>query len=276
MPSESEIRDLARRAAARALAERGNARAEAGHPLSPARTAGVHVAVEGSATTSRPLERQDPARPRPGGELVSAATVAGLAPGGVLRVPPGAIVTDLAREEARARGIRLERGELARAPIAPAGRVVAVAADHGGFAAKARVIGWVRELGAVALDLGTNDENPVDYPDIARAVGEAVARGRAELGICLDGAGIGSAIAANKVRGVRAATCWDAASARNAREHNHANVLSLGAKMLAASALQDAVRAFLATAPGGERHARRVEKISAIERDAARSTEAGR
>lgn len=276
MPSESEIRDLARRAAARALAERGNARAEAGHPALPGRTAGVHVAVEGTATTSRPLERHDAARPRSGGELVSAATVAGVPRGGVLRVPPGAIVTDLAREEARARGIRLERGELPRASIAPAGRVVAVAADHGGFAAKARVIGWVRELGAVALDLGTHDENPVDYPDLARAVGEAVAGGRAELGICLDGAGIGSAIAANKVRGIRAATCWDAASARNAREHNHANVLSLGAKVLGASALQDAVRAFLSTAPGGERHARRVEKISAIERDAARATEGGR
>lgn len=274
MPSEREIRDLARRVAARALAERGNARADAGHAVLPERTAGVHVAVEGTETTARPLERPDEARPRRGAELVTATTLAGVPAGGALRVPPGAIVTDLARDEARARGIRLEHGDLTPGALAPAARVVAVAADHGGFAAKARVIGWVRELGAVAVDLGTHDENPVDYPDVARAVGEAVARGRAELGICLDGAGIGSAIAANKVPGVRAATCWDAASARNAREHNHANVLSLGAKMLTASALQDAVRAFLSTAPGGERHARRVEKITAIERASSRTGDA--
>jgi len=89
--------------------------------------------------------------------------------------------------------------------------------------------------------------------------------GQADLGIALDGAGIGSAIAANKLAGIRAATCWDTQSAANAREHNHANVLCLGAKMLSEAQLLDTVRVFLATAPGGDRHARRVAKITALE-----------
>jgi ribose 5-phosphate isomerase B len=130
---------------------------------------------------------------------------------------------------------------------------------------KDAVVEWVRELGHIAFDLGTRDESPVDYPDFALAVAESVSEERADLGIAIDAAGIGSAIAANKVPGVRAAMCYDAASARNAREHNHANVLTLGARTAAAQVARDVVRMFLTTAVGGERHARRVEKIGAIE-----------
>ena len=137
---------------------------------------------------------------------------------------------------------------------------------------KRAVLDWVRELGIVAVDLGTHDENPVDYPDFAKAVAEAVAEGRADLGICVDGAGIGSAMAANKVPGVLAANCHDVSTARNAREHNFANVLTLGGRTLQASEAQAIVRAFLATPCGEERHRKRVEKIRALERRYARTT----
>lgn len=154
--------------------------------------------------------------------------------------------------------------------VRPAIRSVAVGSDHGGFAMKQDVLGWVRELGYAVVDFGTRDENPVDYPDVARTVAEAVARGQCDVGILVDGAGIGSAMAANKVPGIRAAVCWDDASARNAREHNFANVLSLGGRMLGADLVCRIVRAFLATDTGAERHARRVAKIEAIERFYAR------
>ena len=107
------------------------------------------------------------------------------------------------------------------------------------------------------LDLGTHDETAVDYPDFARAVAEAVAEGRADLGVCIDGAGIGSAMTANKVPGVRAANCWDVASARNAREHNYANVLTLGGRWLSPLGASEILAAFLSTPRGEERHGRR-------------------
>jgi ribose 5-phosphate isomerase B len=172
-------------------------------------------------------------------------------------------VERIARDAARK--LLAERGRPAPPPPARERLTVAVGADHGGFERKAGVLAWVRELGHTALDLGTRDSNPVDYPDVARAVAEAVASGRCALGIVLDGAGIGSAIAANKVPGVRAATCCDEAMARNAREHNFANVLALGARALERAQVFAIVRAFLATPTGAERHARRVAKIAAIE-----------
>ncbi|MCE9595360.1 MAG: deoxyribose-phosphate aldolase [Planctomycetes bacterium] len=179
-------------------------------------------------------------------------------------------MTPGAREAAERREIRLvdHGGRIAQ----PRGRHlrVALGADHGGFALKRELLASVRELGHTALDLGARDENPVDYPDFARAVAEAVASGQCDFGICVDAAGIGSAIAANKVPGVRAAPCNDVALARSAREHNHANVLALGAKFVTRSVAHDIVRAFLGTAEGDERHARRVAKIEALERRYAR------
>jgi ribose 5-phosphate isomerase B len=150
---------------------------------------------------------------------------------------------------------------------------VAIAADHGGFALKGDVIEWVRSLGHETFDLGTRDENPVDYPDYARAVAEAVAKKNADIGIVIDGAGIGSAMAANKVAGVRAANCWNGATAKNAREHNYANVLTLGAKVITRDAAFEVVRTFLATPFGEERHGKRVKKIMDIERGPARAGE---
>jgi ribose 5-phosphate isomerase B len=143
---------------------------------------------------------------------------------------------------------------------------VAVGADHGGYRLKERIAEELRGHGFTVQDCGTGGTEPVDYPDVAHAVATTVAGGRCRWGIVVDGAGIGSCIAANKVPGIRAATCWDVSSARNSREHNHANVLALGAGLVGEVLALQIVQAWLSTPWGGERHARRVEKIGDIER----------
>jgi ribose 5-phosphate isomerase B len=149
----------------------------------------------------------------------------------------------------------------------PSGRpVVAIAADHGGYALKEQLKPYLVELGYEPLDLGTHSTESVDYPDVALAVAGMVAQGRCLAGIVIDGAGIGSCIAANKVPGVRASLCYDLSSAVNAREHNHANVLTLGAGLIGPQLARQIVKTWLETPWGGGRHARRVEKITAIER----------
>lgn len=253
-----DVREIARRAAARVLAERGTRPTPA--PAVRAVSAEAPRASASSAPT-KPPRLEVHAEPRGDSrKLVLGTCLADTPDGGVLRVPAGAIVTPLAAEEAHRRHIRIERGEH------DGGRRIAVGCDHGGFALKQELLGWLRALGHQPVDFGTRDENPVDYPDFARAVAEAVAGGQCDLGIVIDGAGIGSAIAANKVPGVRAATCCDVAMAKNAREHNYANVLSLGAKMIQRSVAEEIVRTFLATAHGEARHGKRVAKITEIER----------
>jgi ribose 5-phosphate isomerase B len=162
--------------------------------------------------------------------------------------------------------------------LRPAGDRVAIAigADHGGWELKNRIGALLAEAGYEIRDCGTNGPEAVDYPDIAHAVARLVADGTCRWGIVLDGAGIGSAMAANKVPGVRAANCHDLSSARNSREHNHANVLTLGARFLGEGLAIEIVRAWLGTdwAPG--RHAARVEKISEIERCYAAAPEGAR
>lgn len=142
---------------------------------------------------------------------------------------------------------------------------VAIGADHGGFSLKEKIKARLSERGVNVQDFGTYDERAVDYPDIAHAVACAVASGDFPVGILLDGAGIGSCMAANKVPGVRAAMCYDEATARNSREHNDANVLTLGAKMVPEETLLKVVEVWLSTAISEERHIRRVDKIKAIE-----------
>src|SRR5438128_12413989 len=122
------------------------------------------------------------------------------------------------------------------------------------------------ELGYACQEVGTNSTEPVDYPDIAHAVALAVSRKTCDLGIMIDGAGIGSCMVANKVPGVRAAMCYDEASARNSREHNGANVLTLGGKMISDQKMRDIVRIWLSSALTEERHRRRVAKIDALGR----------
>ncbi len=143
--------------------------------------------------------------------------------------------------------------------------VLAIGADHGGFHLKERLAADLRDRGLTVHDCGTRSTDAVDYPDIAHAVALEVATGPCQAGIIIDGAGIGSAIAANKVPGIRAATCWDVSSARNSREHNYANVLALGAGLLGENLARQIVETWLATPYGEQRHGRRVEKIAQLE-----------
>jgi ribose 5-phosphate isomerase B len=152
---------------------------------------------------------------------------------------------------------------------------IAVGADHGGFPLKERILRQLTEEGYAVRDCGTNGPAAVDYPDFAHAVARLVASGECRWGIVVDGAGIGSCMAANKVPGVRAALCYDVSSARNSREHNHANVLTLGARMIGEGVALDVVREWLATPWGPGRHAARVEKIAEIERLYLKEREAG-
>lgn len=156
-------------------------------------------------------------------------------------------------------------------PNDPGVTTIAVGSDHGGYPLKERIGFRLKEQGFEVTDCGTDSAESVDYPDFARAVAELVSSGQATYGIVVDGAGIGSSIAANKVPGVRAALCYDISSARNSREHNHANVLTLGAGLIGAGLALQIVEAWLETpwAPG--RHADRVAKITAIERHYLRS-----
>jgi len=193
-------------------------------------------------------------------DVVTAQDVQSIPAGGELSTGLGAIITPWARELAATRGIRI-----VQAASAPGAVTVALGADHGGFPLKEEVKALLTRLGYRSFDLGTFSTDPVDYPDIAVAVARAVKDGRAGLGILVDGAGIGSAMAANKVPGVRAAVCGDEASARNAREHNDANVLALGAKFVDSARMAAIVETFLTARCTEERHARRVEKIKAIE-----------
>lgn len=161
-------------------------------------------------------------------------------------------------------------------PAAPSGKkefleslpdkIVAIGADHGGFQLKETLKGFLAENGYSVVDCGTNSTDSVDYPDFARAVAEQVRSGSAWRGIMIDGAGIGSCMAANKVPGVRAAMCYDYATAYNSREHNNANLLTLGAGLIGSSLAKQILGTFLETEFGGGRHARRVEKIMAIEK----------
>ncbi len=144
-------------------------------------------------------------------------------------------------------------------------RTVAVGGDHGGFALKERIAFKLSEQGFDVIDCGTDSTEAVDYPDIAVAVARRVASGEADAGVVVDGAGIGSAMAANKISGVRAALCYDLSTARNARDHNHANVLTIGAGLTGDALAWEITQEFLATPYGGGRHARRVEKIDALD-----------
>ncbi|MEX1311631.1 MAG: ribose 5-phosphate isomerase B [Candidatus Sulfomarinibacteraceae bacterium] len=143
---------------------------------------------------------------------------------------------------------------------------VAVGCDHGGYRLKEAIKVQLGKRGCRVVDCGTSSTDSVDYPDFAHAVASKVADGSCSAGIIIDGAGIGSAMVANKVPGVRAALCYDISSARNSREHNHANVLTLGAGLIGANLAAQIVDVWLDTAWGPGRHADRVAKITAVER----------
>lgn len=141
---------------------------------------------------------------------------------------------------------------------------IAMGADHAGFDLKEQLAVHVRAAGHDVLDLGTHSTDRVDYPDFGAAVGRAVAGGEAEAGICVCGSGIGIAMAANKIAGIRAATVHDTTSARLAREHNDANVMCVGARLIGPEVAHDAVDAWLGASFEGGRHVGRVEKLDAL------------
>ena len=197
----------------------------------------------------------------------SVVTEADIPLSGELAIVAGSIVTPSARDLARERGVNLR--ELAagqRLAAAAPGSTVAIGSDHGGFQMKRGLLPVLAELGLTAIDAGVHEERPADYPDIALAVSQLVAGGQATRGIVIDGAGIGSCMAANKVPGIRAALCYDIASARNSREHNNANVLTLGGRLLTPSQAETVMRTWLAASFAGGRHQARVDKIMEIER----------
>jgi ribose 5-phosphate isomerase B len=215
----------------------------------------------------RTLGRPAPAAPKR--RIVTELDVRDLAFGSTIDIPSGALITPLARQ------IMMDRHVTAStAPSRPANpmpsaigrKVVALGSDHAGFALKEDLKPYLAELGFAVQDVGTSGTQSVDYPDFALAAAELVATGRAWRGIVVDGAGIGSAVAANKVPGVRAALCYDLATAVNSREHNDANVLTLGAGLIGPALARQVVKAWLGTDFAGGRHARRVQKIVDIER----------
>lgn len=209
--------------------------------------------------------------------VLDETAVRSLPRGATHHVPEGTLITPLARQIALERRIRLVR--TADDPLLPAETavhaqplrasskpVVAIGSDHGGYELKGLLKTMLEtgEPGYSIIDCGTHSPESVDYPDYAYAVARLVADGRAWRGIIIDGAGIGSCMAANKVPGVRAAMCYDQATAVNSREHNNANVLTLGAGLIGANLARQIVQTWLTTEFAGGRHARRVEKIDQI------------
>lgn len=142
---------------------------------------------------------------------------------------------------------------------------IAIASDHAGYALKEELKRFVQELGHEVRDFGTDGPEPVDYPDFVVPAAEAVARGECDLGIVLGGSGNGEAMAANKVPGVRCAVCWESYTARMARQHNDANVLSLGARVIGPELAREIVRTWLEARYEGGRHDRRLAKLRAVE-----------
>ena len=184
------------------------------------------------------------------------------------RVSANTIITPLARQAAMERHIRLESVSSEQHSVnsgqSSTHKTVAIGADHGGYELKERLEKMLLAADYEVIDCGTHNKESVDYPDFAYAVAQLVANGRAVRGIIIDGAGIGSCMAANKVPGVRAAMCYDQATAVNSREHNNANVLTLGAGLIGSNLAEQIVNTWLTTDFGGGRHARRVDKIDAI------------
>ena len=203
-------------------------------------------------------------------KVLTAQDLESIAAGGEIVVPLDTIITQLASELAKTRGIaiRLEDPKPAAAENVSAApsRTIAVGSDHGGFDLKEELKGYLTAWGYTVLDQGTTSREAVDYPDFAEAVANAVVRGDASRGIVIDSAGIGSSIAANKVPGARAALCYDRATARNSREHNDANILSLGARLIPSEVAREILAAWLETPFAGGRHQKRVDKIIAIEK----------
>jgi ribose 5-phosphate isomerase B len=217
--------------------------------------------------------------------VVTENTVRDLIAKGIRRLPiaPGTIITSSAADTAAFHGIEIVESPLATQSGSQSlqsekeigggeegskssGNIVAFGSDHGGFQLKEALKKYAQTLGYVVVDLGTHNEDPCDYPEFAYAVARAVAGGEAWRGIMVDGAGIGSCVVANKVPGVRAACCHNEFVAKNAREHNDTNVLTLGSRVTGVEVCKEVMKIWLETWFAGGRHKQRVDKIIDVER----------
>jgi ribose 5-phosphate isomerase B len=202
-------------------------------------------------------------------EIITEADARLLDVGETVMLRAGGHVTPLAADTLKARRVTvvsdaLDRSDERLAPVAQIRRV-AIGSDHTGLTLKAAIVAALRGKGIAVDDLGTLTSDPVDYPDTAARVAKSVSRGEVDAGIVIDGAGIGSAIAANKVAGVRAAVCHDQTMARYARQHNGANVLTLGSTLIQTTDALDVVAVWLNTPMTEARYIRRLAKIRALE-----------
>ncbi len=229
-------------------------------PVDAERSAPVHVVVNSlKDKIGKDFDRDESAR-----SLITEDDLRGLEPGSRLRVAENAKFTSLASDIVAERKIELvkkaSRNNTTRV------RSAAVGADHGGFELKEKIKDILTDLGIQVRDFGTNSKDAVDYPDFAHAVARSVSGRQVDIGIIVDGAGIGSAMTANKVPNVRAAACYSVALAKNSREHNGANVLTLGAGQNTLDEVKAIVEAFISTEIAEERHIKRVAKIDNIEK----------
>ena len=202
-------------------------------------------------------------------DIITEADARVLEQGSTVRLSARGHVTPLAQDTLRSRRITVvfeDARALDAVPAHSAVRTVAIGSDHVGFDLKAALVPWLRARGVAVEDVGVIDRTPADYPDIAAAVARRVARGEADAGIAIDGAGIGSAIAANKIAGIRAAMCTNETLARYSREHNAANVLTLGATLVSREEAQRIVSRFLESSMREPRYVARIEKIARLER----------
>jgi ribose 5-phosphate isomerase B len=205
-------------------------------------------------------------------EIVTEADARQLAVGDAIELLPGGHITPLALDTLRARRVQVLRsGESAAddAALAPAAdiRRVVISSDHGGVALRRSLAAFMRGRGLAVTELGGDAQTPADYPDVAAAVARPVANGEADAGIVIDGAGIGSAIAANKIAGIRAAMATSETIARYSREHNGANVLTLGATLVTDAEAKAIVATWLTTPMKEPRYIRRLAKVRALEQD---------
>jgi ribose 5-phosphate isomerase B len=203
-------------------------------------------------------------------QIITEADARMLDVGETVALEKGGMVTPLAADTLRERRVTViadDQVDVSLDGLAPAANIrrVAIGSDHSGLALKTALTQALRGKGIAVDDLGTSTPDPVDYPDTAARVAKSVARGEADAGIVIDGAGIGSSIAANKVKGVRAAVCHDTTMARYARQHNGANVLSFGSTIIAPNEALEIVDVWLSTSMKEPRYIRRLAKIRALE-----------
>ena len=203
-------------------------------------------------------------------DIITESDARTLEPGSTVTLKTGGHITPLAADTLQARRITVLRdvAEASLDGLAPVADIksIAIGSDHSGVALKAALRDHLRRRGLSVLDVGTEGPDPVDYPDIAAQVARLVARKEVHAGIAIDGAGIGSCIAANKINGARAAMCTDRTLARYSREHNGANVLALGATLLSIDDAKAIVETWLATPMGEARYIRRLAKVQALEK----------